>query len=307
MILHPTGGFDNAPLKNREIEVRPLAAAMGAQIVGLQLARLTDAQFAEVRAALFRHKMIYFRDQQVSHADQERFSLRFGPFAPDAYTRGVDEHPDVQPVIREADERPGMIFGSGWHTDSPFLAQPPAISTLYGVEVPPWGGDTLWANAALAYATLSPTMQAVLAPLRVRMSMRRVLEVAQVHQEPDDTPLGRVAATRGQAHLPPEIARKVEGCGHPLVRTHPVTQEKALYCDETYAVGIDGLTEQEAGPLLGFLVRHITQPAFTCRLRWEPGTLALWDNRLCLHQAFNDTDGFRREFYRTTVAGEGPA
>src|SRR5436189_4354923 len=89
MIIHPTGRFDNAPADNREIEVRPLAAAMGAQIVGVQLARLTEAQFPEVRAALFRHKMIYFRGQTVSHADQEAFSLRFGPFAPDAYTKGV--------------------------------------------------------------------------------------------------------------------------------------------------------------------------------------------------------------------------
>jgi alpha-ketoglutarate-dependent taurine dioxygenase len=307
MILHPTGRFDNAPTDNREIEVRPLAAAMGAEIVGVQLAHLTDAQFAEVRAALFRHKMIYFRGQALRHAEHERFSLRFGPFAPDAYTKGVADHPDVQPVIREADVRAGVVFGSGWHTDSPFLAEPPAISMLYGVEVPPWGGDTIWANAALAYATLSDTMKALLAPLRVRMSMRGVVETARAHQAPDETPLGRLAATRGQAGLPADVARKVEGSGHPLVRTHPVTGEKALYCDETYATGIDGLTAEEAAPLLQFLVRHITQPAFTCRLRWEAGTFVLWDNRLCVHQAFNDTDGFRRELYRTTVAGEVPA
>ena len=287
--------------------MRPLAAAMGAEIVGVRLARLSEAQFAEVGAALFRHKLIYFRGQEVSHAEQARFSLRFGPFAPDAYTEGVDGHPDVQPVIREACERQGVIFGSGWHTDSPFLPAPPAISMLHAVEVPPWGGDTLFANAALAYATLSDTMKTMLAPLRVRMSMRKVVETARAHQAPDDTPLGRLAATRGETHLPAEIARKVEGASHPLVRTHPVTGEKALYCDETYAAGIDGLTPEEAAPLLQFLVRHITQAAFTCRLRWRAGTFALWDNRLCVHQAFNDTDGFRRELYRTTVAGEVPA
>jgi alpha-ketoglutarate-dependent taurine dioxygenase len=305
MILHPAGRFDNAPAQNREIQVRPLAAAMGAEIVGVQLANLTDAQFAEVRAALFRHKMICFRGQEVSHADHERFSLRFGPFAPDAYTKGVDGHPDVQPVIREANEHAGVIFGSGWHTDSAFLPQPPAISMLYGVEIPPWGGDTIWANCALAYATLSETMKTMLAPLKVRMSMKTVLQTAQMYQAPDQTPIGHLAATRGHV-LPPEIARKVEGSSHPLVRTHPVTGEKALYCDQTYAAGIEGLTPEEAAPLLEFLVRHITQPAFTCRLRWEAGTFALWDNRICVHQAFNDTDGFRRELYRTTVAGEVP-
>jgi taurine dioxygenase len=91
------------------------------------------------------------------------------------------------------------------------------------------------------------------------------------------------------------------------VRTHPVTGEKALYCDETYAAGIDDLTPAEAEPLLKFLVSHITQPAFTCRLRWAPKTYVAWDNRLCVHQAFNDYDGFRRELYRTTIAGEVPA
>jgi taurine dioxygenase len=149
-------------------------------------------------------------------------------------------------------------------------------------------------------------MKTMLAPLRVRMSMKTVLETAQAYQAPDNTPIGRVAATRGH-DLPPEIVRKVEGSGHPLVRTHPVTGEKALYCDQTYADGIEGLEPQEAAPILKFLVQHITQPAFTCRLRWEAGMFVMWDNRLCVHQAFNDYDGHRRELYRSTVAGERPA
>jgi alpha-ketoglutarate-dependent taurine dioxygenase len=178
---------------------------------------------------------------------------------------------------------------------------------LYAVEVPPYGGDTIWANSVLAHATLSETMRRMIAPLKVRMSMRQVLETAQAHQEPDETPIGRVAATRDMARLPDEIARKVKGSLHPLVRTHPVSGEKALYCDQTYSAGIDGLTPDEAEPLLKFLVEHLTQPAFTCRLRWAPGTYALWDNRICVHQAFNDYDDFRRELYRTTIAGEAPA
>ncbi|MFI4936614.1 MAG: TauD/TfdA dioxygenase family protein [Caulobacterales bacterium] len=306
MIVHPTGKFDNRAAANRFIEVRPLAAAMGAEIVGVDIAKISDDQFAEVRAALFRHKMIYLRDQSITHADQEAFSRRFGPFAEDAYTQGVPDHPDVQPLIKEASEEVGMVFGAGWHTDSAFLAEPPAISMLYAVEVPPYGGDTLWANSALAYAMLSPTMQAMIAPLKVRMSMGRVVETAQTHQQPDDTALGRVAATRTMAQLPDEIVRKVRGSVHPLVRTHPVTGEKALYCDEVYAAGIEGLTAAEAEPLLKFLAGHITQPAFTCRLRWAPGTYVAWDNRICVHQAFNDYDGFRRELYRTTIAGEAP-
>jgi taurine dioxygenase len=307
LTLHPTGGFSNHAADNRLIEVRPLAAAMGAEICGVSIADLSDAAFAEVEAALFRHKMIYFRDQAISHAEQEAFSRRFGPFAQDAYTEGVPGHRDVQPLIVEADQVVGMVFGAGWHTDSPFLPQPPAISMLYAVEVPPYGGDTLWANSVLAYETLSDTMKAMLAPLRVRMSMGRVVETAQAHQEPDGSPLGRVAATRSLAQLPQDMARKVEGRTHPLIRTHPVTGEKALYVDKTYTAGIEGLTSAEAAPLLAFLVEHLTQPAFTCRLRWEPGAYVAWDNRICVHQAFNDYQGFRRELYRTTIAGEVPA
>jgi len=136
--------------------------------------------------------------------------------------------------------------------------------------------------------------------------MGQVLHAAQDYQQPDDTPLGRVAATKDMNRLPDAIARKVAGSYHPLVRTHPVTGEKALYCDQTYASGFEGLTPDEAEPLLKFLVAHITQPAFTCRLRWSVGTYVLWDNRICVHQAFNDYDGWRREMYRTTIAGETP-
>jgi alpha-ketoglutarate-dependent taurine dioxygenase len=307
LIIHPTGRFDNKAVRYEHIVVEELAAAMGAEVKGVDLARLTDAQFAEIEHALFRHKMIFFRDQQISHADHESFSLRFGEFADDAYTKGVDGYVNIQPVIKEASSEVAMIFGSGWHTDSAFLPRPPAISMLYGVDIPPYGGDTMWANAALAYATLSDTMQSMLTGLRVRMSMRKVLTAAQQYMEPADTPIGRLAATRDAGTLDREIVRKVHGVAHPLVRTHPVTGERSLYCDKTYAVGIEGLTEAESEPLLKFLSDHATQPAFTCRLRWSSGTFAVWDNRLCVHQAFNDHDGYRREMYRTTVAGEVPS
>jgi len=279
---------------------------MGAEVRGVDVAKVTDAQFAEIRHALFRHKMIFFRDQDIAHADHAAFSLRFGPFAEDAYTQGVTGYRDVQPIIKEADDRSAMIFGSGWHTDSPFLREPPSISTLYAVEIPPFGGDTIWANSALAYAMLSDGMRKLIDGLKVHMSMRDVLKSAQDNAEQRDSPIGRLAATRGAGQLSDELAAKVNGSFHPLVRTHPVTGEKALYCDSSYAIGIEGLHPEESAPILRFLAEHITQPAFTCRLRWEPKTLTLWDNRLCVHQAFNDYDGYRREMYRTTIAGEVP-
>ena len=134
---------------------------MGAEVKGVDLARLTDAQFAEIEHALFRHKMIFFREQRISHSDHEAFSLRFGEFAEDAYTKGARGHANVQPVVKEADTEVAMIFGLGGIRIRPFSPGPPAISMLYGVDIPPYGGDTIWANPALAYAIFSDTMKSM--------------------------------------------------------------------------------------------------------------------------------------------------
>jgi taurine dioxygenase len=306
-ILHPTGQFDNHAARYEHIEAVPLTAAMGAEIRRVDLSRPSPAQMAEVRHALFRHKMLFFRGQKLSHADHEAFSLHFGPFAEDAYTHGVPGHRAVQPLIKEATDRSRMVFGEGWHTDSPFLPEPPAITILRSVQVPPYGGDTTFANSALAYRTLSELYQSMILGLQVRFSMRDVLRSAQDAAEVTDSPLGRLGQTRDLAVLPEDLQRKVKGSAHPMVRTHPVTSERALYLDSAYAVGIEGMSAEEAAPILGYLSRHLTQPVFGCRLRWEPDMVALWDNRLCVHQAYNDYEGHRRELYRTTVKGEKPA
>ena len=306
MFLHPHGKFDNHARPYRHITSLPLAAAMGAEIRGVDLANLGDEQFAEIEDALFRHKMIYFRGQRIGHAEHHAFSRRFGPFAEDAYTDGMPGFREVQPIIKEADDTSAHVFGSGWHTDSPFLPQPPAITMLRSVQTPPYGGDTMWANAALAYRALGPTTQRIARDLKVQFSMRDVLASAQANAELRDNPVGKLVATRGLDALPESLLRKVRGAIHPLVRTHARTGEQSLYVDASYAIGIEGMRDAESAPLLRMLTDHICQPAFTCRLRWEPGMLVLWDNRTCLHQAFNDYDGFRREMYRTTIAGETP-
>jgi alpha-ketoglutarate-dependent taurine dioxygenase len=307
MRLHPTGKFDNYAAAYRHIEARPLAAAMGAEICGVDVTAMTDEQFQELRQALFRHKMIYLRQQKLTHGQQETFSLRFGPFAEDAYTQGVPGHRNVHPLIKQADDRSRMVFGEGWHTDSPFLAQPPSITILYSIDIPPFGGDTTWANSALAYAMLSDTYRHMIDGLKVHFSMREVLKSVHEAVETGDSPIGRLAATRDAERLSDDLLRKIRGNAHPMVRTHPVTGERALYVDPSYGIGIEGMLPEESAPLLHFLTEHLTQPAFTCRLRWEPNTLTMWDNRLCVHQAYNDYQGHRRELYRTTVSGETPA
>jgi taurine dioxygenase len=293
--LSPVGSFDNAARDYAQIEVRPIAAAMGAEVVCDPLHALDPAAFAELQHALWRHKMVCVRGANLSHAEHEAFARKWGEFATDAYTHGVPGHPNVQPVIKEAGHRSKGLFGSGWHTDSPFLAEPPGVTILRSVEIPPYGGDTVWANCALAFRMLSPAMQAMLRPLKVRMSARNNL-------------LTQKLADGKELSFASEAARAaaLEGTAHPLVRSHPVTGELSLYIDEVYAVGIEGMTAAESRPLLEFLIQHITQHHFTCRLRWEPGMVAMWDNRTALHIAANDYDGHRREMYRTTMAGEVP-
>lgn len=293
--LSPSGGFDNHARDYRHIRAMPVASAMGAEVIA-DLRNLSDAGFHELQDALWRHKMVFVRGAGLTHPEHEAFARRWGPFAPDAYTHGVPGHPNVQPLIKEADHRSKGLFGSGWHTDSPFLPEPPGVTILRGVQVPPYGGDTVWANAALAYRMLSPAMQAMLRPLKVRMSARNN---AHTQKMADGKELNFASTEAREAAF--------AGNAHPLVRAHPATGELSLYVDEVYAVGIEGMNQAEALPLLDFLCRHITQHHFTVRLKWEPGMVALWDNRTALHLAANDYDGFRREMYRTTMAGERPA
>lgn len=298
--IHATGRFSNHAKQYSQITVRPLASAMGAEILDVDLENLDEEQFAEIADAVYHHKMVYFRDQKLTKTDQENITLRFGDFGTDAYTQGAEGHPNVQAVVKEADSVTPLVFGGSWHTDSPFLEQPPAISLLYGVDIPPYGGDTLWANTELAYEFLSDAMKNLLSSLRVHMSARNVIALLQSNADESG------AMKTGSMAITPQQEEMIQGNYHPLIRTHPATGRKALYVDETYSIGIEGMTEPEATALIGFLCMHITQPIFTCRLRWKKGTFVMWDNRSCLHHAFNDYDGFRREMYRTIVEGEIP-
>ncbi len=169
------------------------------------------------------------------------------------------------------------------------------------------GGDTTWANSALAYAMLSETYRRMIDGLKVHFSLRDVLKASQESVEVSDSPIGRLASTRDCTRLSEDLLRKIKGHVHPIVRTHPVTGEKALYVDPSYGVGIEDMPAEESAPILRFLTQHLTQPVFGCRLRWEPAMLVIWDNRICVHQAYNDYQGYRRELYRTTVRGEKPA
>lgn len=300
MQFYPPSYYDDQANGYTEIHTVPLASAMGAEIRGAAIGNLSDRQFQEIKSALFRYKMIYFRNQDISVEDQERFTLRFGSFGTDAYTGGMEGHPHVQKLVKEAVTVVPRVFGETWHTDSPFLARPPAISLLYGREVPPYGGDTWWSNTELAYEFLSDSMKRLLADLRIHMSGREVIRNTVTTSAQGVQKVGEIDITMDQRHI-------IEGCFHPLVRTHPDTGKKSLYVDRAYSLGIQGLTDAEAAHLLAMLQEHVTRELFMCRLRWENRTFVLWDNRSVIHYAFNDYDGYRREMYRTIVDGEVPA
>uniref|UniRef100_A0A7S3NII3 TauD/TfdA-like domain-containing protein n=1 Tax=Aureoumbra lagunensis TaxID=44058 RepID=A0A7S3NII3_9STRA len=300
--LQSSGCFNNGIKKEyTKIQVKPLAAAMGAEILNVSLKKdqLCEIGFEEIKDALFRHKMIFFRNQKLNHEDHEAFTLKFGEFGTDFYTKGISEsHPNIQPVVREAETKSKIIFGEGWHTDSPFLSQPPSISMLRSHQTPPYGGDTFFANTELAYQSLSDPFKSMINNLRIHMSAIAVLSTMDFLS--GNNKLGDLEMKNLQRES------MIQGHFHPLVRTHPVTKNRALYIDETYTQSIQGFTHAEAQAIITFLQAHVTQLSFTCRLRWEPYTFALWDNRSCIHHAFNDHDGFRREMYRTTVKGEVP-
>ena len=302
MQFYPAEYFDDKKNGYTAIRTVPLASAMGAEILDVDIANVSDEQFAQIKDALFRYKMIYFRRQtNMTIDDQEALTLRFGEFGTDAYTKGMEGHPNVQRVLKEASSVVDWVFGDGWHTDSPFLAQPPSISLLQSLDVPPYGGDTWWSNAQLAYELLSDKMKEVIAPLKVHMSAAWVLSnVNKGKPKLNDLSLGDMNLTVDQQKM-------IKGNFHPIVRTHTETGQKSLYCDTSYSMGIEGMTQEESKGLLDFLGWWATREDFNCRLRWEKNMLVIWDNRLCLHKAFNDYDGYRREMIRTIVNGEVPA
>ncbi len=240
--------------------------------------------------------MVFVRDQTLTPEQQIELTRRFGQILRVPYIKPLDEHPDIVAVLKEADEQRISTFGGTWHSDFSFLDEPPSFTMLYALELPDVGGDTLWSSQYAAYDALSPAMQRMLDPLRA-------VQTGWPHGTKG--PSASVAVSRSvvMTRNDPSADREVT---HPVVRVHPVTGRKALFVNPVYTQRFDGMTEAESRPLLSFLFEHATKPEFTCRLRWTPGTMAIWDNRCLLHLAVNDYDGSRRLLHRTTVAGEIP-
>jgi len=228
--------------------------------------------------------------------DLERFAPLIGPYGPDPYFESVPGHPHVAQVRREADETTSL-FADNWHSDWSFLAHPPAGTLLYGDVIPPVGGDTLFANQYLAWDALSPAMKRLLQPLQGVHSARRGYARDGRYGEKD---AGRSMAIRYDDSA---LATQL----HPIARRHPETGRIALFVSPGYTIGIDGLPDDEAQPLLMELFKHQARPEFVYTHRWQPAMLVLWDNRCLVHAATGGYAGHRRLLHRITVGEALPA
>lgn len=273
-------------------EIRPAAGALGAELLGIDLSQdLPDSTVSALRQALLEHLVIFFRDQDLPPDRFLALARRLGTPVEYPFVKGIADYPEIIAVAKLPGE--AINFGGVWHSDTTYLAEPPMATLLVAREVPEFGGDTIFANQYLAYETLSQGMQELLADLRgVSSSLK-----ADASRTRED----RIRSD-GTAE-----ARKVLIAEHPVVRTHPETGRKALYVNVAHTVGLAGLSEEESAPLLSYLFRHQIRPEFTCRFRWQAGSLAIWDNRCAQHYAVNDYHGQKRVMHRITLAGGKPA
>jgi taurine dioxygenase len=275
----------------RTIVVTPIAGAIGAEIGGVDLSRpLPDEQLAEIRRAWLAHLVVFFRDQPLDAEAYMAFARRIGTPIEYPFVRGLDAHPEIIEVKKLEHER--VNFGGIWHSDTTYLERPPMASMLLARTVPPYGGDTLFANMYLAYETLSEGLRGTLDGLRAVASSAK----ADVSRTRED----RIRSSGRDA------ARTEYTAEHPVVRTHPETGRKALYVNVAHTVRFAGWTADESRPLLELLCAHLTRPEFGCRFGWRTGSLALWDNRCAQHNPVNDYHGFRRVMHRITLEGDVP-
>jgi len=276
-----------------QLLVSRLAGALGAELAGVDLSQpLDDTTLREIKAQLHEHCVIFFRGQSLDAEQQKTLARRFGDIFVHPNFKGSGSDPEIVEVRRQPGDL--AIVGEEWHSDTAMMDEPPMGAILYAVEVPPYGGDTLFANQYAAFEALSPAMRQFLEQLKGVNSDRNVAGPRAGLNARRSTKVREDADWTETTHL------------HPVVRTHPVTGRKALFVSRPYTVAIDGLTSSESDALLSFLFQHCVRPEFTCRFRWDAGAVAIWDNRCAMHLAINDAGPFSRLMRRVQLAGDKP-
>ncbi len=277
-------------------EVRPLAATIGAEIFGIDLSAPLDPDATTfIREAFLKHGAVFFRGQVLSADSHVALAKKFGEPEVHPIVEGMEGRPEIIRIIKPANEP--ASFGTEWHSDNSFFQNPSMGTILYAEEVPNAGGDTLYADMYRAYEVLSDGMKDMLGGLRAVHS-------AKVAYDPSGT---AGAKYRGEATLKYKMSDAVhEENIHPVIRTHPESGRKALYVNPMFTLRFENMTEEESAPLLNYLLDHSTRPEFTCRFRWQKGSVAFWDNRGVMHYAMNDYEGSQRIMSRITLTGDKP-
>jgi taurine dioxygenase len=286
-------------MSNQAIDVQPVAGALGAEIHGVDLSKTLDnSTFNDIYQAWLDHLVIFFRDQELTVDQHYEFAKRFKKLIPHPYVKSLDGYPEMIEIVKAPDQVHN--WGGSWHADLSFMEEPPAGAVLYGRELPPVGGDTMFVNTQLAYETLSDGMKGMLDGLKA----------VHVESAPRGAPARYSDAYKKMYEKQGEIANEN---AHPVVRTHPETSKLGLFINPSFTSHLEDMTVEESQPVLDVLYDHMRRPEFSCRLRWQPGTVAIWDNRAVWHNALaddfgarNNGQGFRRVLHRATLAGDKP-
>jgi taurine dioxygenase len=272
------------------LDITPLAGALGAEIRGLDLGReLTAEDAATLRDLLNRYEVVFFREQDIGPAQQRALALTFGPLQTHPAYATIDGFPEIT-ILESTPEKPTKI--EAWHSDMTFREHPPLGTVLRSVITPPRGGDTLWASMTAAYQGLSPAMQAFLEGLQA------VHDFSWGFKESLAEPGGRERLAEAVAANPP--------VRHPVIRVHPETGKKVIFVNSLFTTHIEGLAAGESRAVLDFLFQHVTTPEYTVRFRWEPHSIAIWDNRSTQHKPVNDYFPAHRRMERITIDGDRP-
>jgi taurine dioxygenase len=279
----------------QRIDVKPVAGACGAEVTGVDLSQSLDNEtFAEIHQAFLDHQVLFFRDQDLTEDEHKAFGRRFGDLNIHPRYVPLEGHPEIFPIRKDPEDK--RIVGESWHHDLTHLPAPPLGSVLYALKVPPVGGDTMFSSQYAAYDALSDGLKETLDGMTA------------VHDNRIQSP--KIATTRNTDRTSKlrEDADEAEEpeCEHPVVITHPESGRKALFVNRVRTHRFKDMTEEESKPLLEYLFEHSHKPEFTCRFRWEKGSIAFWDNRCLMHKALNDYPGHRRYMNRVTVNGGRP-
>jgi len=279
-----------------DIQIRPLSGALGAEIRGLDLSRpLSETDREALLEAFYRFGVLCIRDQKLTHEAHIALARSFG--TPDIHpiANGLEHHPEIIRVLKPAGEQ--AFFGTSWHSDNSFFERPSSVTILFAERVPPVGGDTVYASMERAWELLSEPLKRFLEPLRAIHSAREAYDPRTTGD----------AKYRGETAIQYVYSDAIyEQVEHPVVRTHPVTGRKSLYVNPMFTQQIVGLSKPESDGLLAMLYDVSTRPETTCRVRWQDGTVTLWDNRWLQHYAIDDYADFERLMYRVTITGERP-